>query len=71
MRARIQELLTNDPGQTNGSIASNLGVASNLAQVIIGPLLPTMDTRGARRGMKYYLPDRAPPEESDDEEILT
>jgi hypothetical protein len=69
LRARVPELLTHEPGQPVGGIASSLGVPIEIAQTIIRPLVGSaLETRGTKRGMRYYAAGQAPPE---DEQQLT
>jgi hypothetical protein len=68
MRAHVPEILAADPGQPIGGIASRLGVSIELAQTVVRPLVGReLETRGVRRGMKYYVTGDAPPEEEDEE----
>lgn len=64
LRGRIPGLLGREPGQPIGGIASSLGVPVELAQTLVRPLVGSeLETRGVRRGMRYYPIGQAPPEE--------
>jgi hypothetical protein len=64
LRATIPPIVKGEPGLQIGGIASALGVTVDLAQTIIRPMIgEQLTTRGQRRGMRYYLPEDAPPEE--------
>jgi hypothetical protein len=66
LRAMIPDLLAKVPGQPVGGIASTLGVPIDVAQTLIRPLVgKTLETRGVRRGTRYYLIGQAPPEEDE------
>jgi len=68
LRARIPEVLHGEPGQPIGGIASTLGVPIEIAQTLVRPLVgKDIETRGIRRGMRYYRSGEAPPEEPPDE----
>jgi hypothetical protein len=69
LRSRVPAILEADPGQPIGGIASSLGVPIELAQTVIRPLVGAeLETRGVRRGMKYYVTGQAPPEEDEEAE---
>jgi len=69
LRARIPDVLRNEPGQQIGGIASALAVPIDLAQTLVRPMIgKELETRGIRRGMRYYVTGEAPPEEPADEE---
>jgi hypothetical protein len=68
MRGRVPEILKNDPGQPIGGIASSLGIPIEVAQFVVKPLVgEDLETRGIRRGVKYYPAGEAPPEEEESE----
>jgi hypothetical protein len=68
LRKRIPDILRTEPGQPVGGIASSLGVPIDLAQTLVRPMIGTdLETRGVRRGTRYYLSGDAPPEEIEDE----
>ena len=70
LQGRIPEILREEPGQPIGGIASALGVPVEIAQALIRPLVgKTLETRGVRRGMRYYLQGEAPPDEDDVESV--
>jgi hypothetical protein len=65
LRAKIPEVLRQEPGQPIGGIASSLGVPIELAQTLVRPLMgKELETRGVRRGMRYYVAGEAPPDEN-------
>jgi hypothetical protein len=67
MREEVRRLLREEPGQPIGSIASSLGESVSIAQMVVRPMVGhDVETRGVRRGTRYYLMGEAPPE--DDEE---
>lgn len=69
LREKVPELLEREPGQPIGGIASALGVPIDLAQTLVRPLVgDQLETRGVRRGMRYYVAGQAPPEEADSDE---
>jgi hypothetical protein len=69
LRERVPELLRQEPGLQIGGIASSLGIPIDIAQPIVRPLVgPTLETRGVRRGTRYYLVGEAPPEEPEGSE---
>lgn len=61
-RERVPEVLSTEPGLRVGEIADRLGITVELAQVVVRPLAAggKLETTGARRGMRYYLPGQAP-----------
>jgi len=66
LRSRVPELIRSDPGQPIGGIASSLGVPIELAQTVVKPLIGAeLETRGVRRGTRYYLTGEAPPSEDE------
>ncbi len=70
MRARVPEILATDPGLSIGGIASSLGVPIELAQTIAKPLVGrVLETRGVRRGVKYYIAGTAPPEDEEEPNV--
>jgi len=77
LKKQIPAILADDPGQPIGGIASSLGVPIDIAQSLIRPMVgSTVETRGFRRGTKYYVAGEAPPEEdvsaeAEDEELET
>jgi len=56
------ELISITPGLKVTDIAKALGVATNLAKLIVGQLAENgkLETRGATRGTRYYLKGSAP-----------
>lgn len=60
--------LTQTQGQTMGGIASSLGVPIELAQYVVRPMVGAqLETRGLRRGTRYYVGGMAPPEDAEEE----
>ena len=68
LAARIPEVLAAEPGLLIGGIASSLDVSIEVAQALVKPLVGSeIETRGVRRGMRYYRMGEAPPEEPPEE----
>jgi hypothetical protein len=64
IRERVPETVRAQPGMPIGGIASALGVPVEIAQPIVRPMVGTdLETRGVRRGTRYYISGEAPPEE--------
>ncbi len=69
LRGEDPSIVEADPGIQMGGIASKLGVPIEFAQSISRPLLESgeLETRGARRGMRYFVKGAAPEEASAEE----
>jgi hypothetical protein len=64
LQEHIPEILRKEPGQPIGGIASALDVPVEIAQALVRPMVSkTLETRGVRRGARYYLAGEAPPKE--------
>jgi hypothetical protein len=69
LRERLPSLLKEEPGQTMGSIASSLEVPIDVAQMLVRPLVGVeLETRGEKRGTRYYVMGDAPDEEPESED---
>lgn len=64
LRQAVPEIVRAEPGLQIGGIASSIGVPVEVAQLVVRPLVTdgSLETRGRRRGMRYFLPDDAPSE---------
>lgn len=62
LRGQVPGVVEANPGIQMGGIASRLGVPIEYAQNITRPLLDSgdLETRGQRRGMRYYLKGQGP-----------
>jgi hypothetical protein len=71
LKDRVPEIVGGNPGLLMGAIASTLGVAPDIASIVVRPQVSdgSIVTRGNRRGTRYYLPADAPPEEEPPEPI--
>jgi hypothetical protein len=67
LQGAVPDVVRADPGIQMGGIASAIGVSLDLAQLVVRRLVTddVLVTRGRRRGMRYYLPEDAPPEDED------
>jgi hypothetical protein len=72
LRGEVPSIVEADPGIQMGGIASKLGIQVEFAQSISRPLVEAgeLETRGARRGMRYFIKGAAPDEGSAEEEQL-
>jgi hypothetical protein len=70
LREAVPGIVRAEPGLQIGGIASSLGVPVDVAQVIVRPLVADeqLTTRGTRRGMRYFAPEDAPPQEKEQED---
>jgi hypothetical protein len=69
LREQIPGLLKQEPGQQIGGIASSLGLPVELTQTLVKPMIgKDLETRGVRRGTRYYPIGEAPPELADNDE---
>jgi hypothetical protein len=61
-RAEVRQLLQTDPGMTTVSLAQLLRIEVPVVQLVLRPMLDSgeLETRGNRKGMKYYLKGTAP-----------
>jgi hypothetical protein len=63
LRVEALAVVAEHPGIQMGGIAARLGVEVGHAQTIIRTLVgDSLETRGSRRGTRYYHPDDLPPE---------
>lgn len=61
-REAALKLLKDSPGQTVISLGQLLGVEVPVVQMALRPVLDKLETRGQRKGTKYYLAGDAPSE---------
>jgi hypothetical protein len=63
LRVEALEVVAEEPGIQIGGIAAKLAVDIAYARIIARPLVgDSLETRGARRGTRYYRPDDLPEE---------
>jgi len=58
-------MVQEQPAMKIGEIAKRLGIATDLAQLVVRPLVGTqLETMGAKRATRYYLLGAAPKQRS-------
>ncbi len=63
LRVETLRVVAEEPGIQVGGIAARLSVDVTQAQTIVRPLVgDSLETRGTRRGTRYFHPDDLPPE---------
>jgi hypothetical protein len=68
LKRMIPEIVGAEPGQMIGGIASSIDVPVEFAQHMVRPMIgEELETRGVRRGTRYYVKGQAPAEDQDDE----
>jgi len=69
VRHRIPEVVKENPGIHMGGIASAISLPVDLTQTLVRPMVgESLETRGVRRGTKYFLQGEAPPQTEDEGE---
>lgn len=65
LRKSIPGVVEQEPGLQIGGVATAIGVPVEHAQVLVRPLVSegVLETRGVKRGTRYYLAGTAPPAE--------
>jgi hypothetical protein len=60
LQQRVPEILRLEPGLGVSAIAARLGVATEMAKIVVRPLANAgeLQTTGVRRGTRYWLPEQ-------------
>jgi hypothetical protein len=71
LRSKIPEIVSANPGIQIGGIAFQLGIPIEFTQSICRPLLDRdeLETRGQRRGTRYFLKGTGPPRDAATDEV--
>jgi len=61
LRGQVLGVLDQTPGLSRSAVATALGISPELASFVLGQMVGTeLDTRGEKRGRRYYPTGRAP-----------
>jgi hypothetical protein len=65
LRERVPDIVAKETGPRIADIADRLGVPTEMAQLIVRPLVgEVLETTGAKKGTRYWLAGQGPPQKS-------